>query len=70
MTTYDDLMKIKALLSDEGPDEQLGSTSLGIRNVHQRLRILYGPESGLAISITEKGCTLCRMNLEITTDAQ
>lgn len=70
VTTYDDLMKIKALLSDEGPDEQLGSTSLGIRNVHQRLRILYGPESGLAISITEKGCTLCRMNLEITTDAQ
>ncbi|NCC07296.1 MAG: sensor histidine kinase [Clostridia bacterium] len=70
VTTYDDLMKIKRLLSDEKADEAMGSTSLGIRNVNKRLKIIYGEESGLSITITEKGNTLSRIKIKNQKDAQ
>ena len=54
VTTYDDLMTIQTLLSDEPLPEGTGSASLGIRNVHERVKIIYGQESGLSITITEK----------------
>ena len=70
VTTYDDLMKISRLLSDEPAGNDEPSTSLGIRNVHQRLRILYGPESGLSVNITKKGNTLCSIKIEKQQDKQ
>ena len=68
VTTYDDLMKIQTLLSDEPLGT--GSASLGIRNVHERVKIIYGQESGLSITITEKGNTLSRMNIKFEQDGQ
>ena len=68
--TYDDLMKIQTLLSDEPLPEGTGSASLGIRNVHERVKIIYGQESGLSITITEKGNTLSRMNIKFEQDGQ
>ena len=65
VTTYEDLMKIEHLLADSPVESELGSTSLGIRNVNQRLKILYGENSGLSITITEKGNTLSRIGVEI-----
>lgn len=70
VTTYDDLMKIQTLLSDEPLPEGTGSASLGIRNVHERVKIIYGQESGLSITITEKGNTLSRMNIKFEQDGQ
>ncbi|MEG2660036.1 MAG: sensor histidine kinase [Oscillospiraceae bacterium] len=57
-----DLEKIEALLSDDTADG-VGSTSLGIRNVHQRLRIIYGAESGLFVKIAKNGNTIFTMKL-------
>ncbi|MEG0910295.1 MAG: histidine kinase [Ruthenibacterium sp.] len=59
-----DLQKIKALLSDDTSDG-LGSTSLGIRNVHQRLRIIYGAESGLFVKIAKNGNTIFTTKLNV-----
>ena len=70
VTTYDDLMKIQTLLSDEPLPEGTGSASLGIRNVHERVKIIYGQESGLSITITEKGNKLSRMNIKFEQDGQ
>ena len=70
VTTYDDLMKIQTLLSDEPLPEGTGSASLGIRNVHERVKIIYGQESGLSVTITEKGNTLSRMNIKFEQDGQ
>lgn len=70
VTTYDDLMKIHTLLSDDPLPEGAGSSSLGIRNVHERVKIIYGQESGLSITITEKGNTLSRMNIKFEQDGQ
>lgn len=64
VTTYEDLMRIQTLLSDEPPADGTGSTSLGIRNVHQRLRIIYGESCGLSITLTNQGNTLCRMVID------
>ncbi|MDD4849638.1 MAG: histidine kinase [Gemmiger sp.] len=65
VTTYDDLMKIQTLLSDDPLPEGTGSGSLGIRNVHQRVRMLYGAGCGLAITLTSTGCTLSRITIKI-----
>ncbi|MDD3428511.1 MAG: sensor histidine kinase [Oscillospiraceae bacterium] len=70
VTTYEDLKKIEQLLSDEPAVEPIGSTSLGIRNVHQRLRILYGPESGLFVNITKTGNTVCTIKIKKQQDPQ
>lgn len=70
VTTYDDLMKIEKLLGDEPLPEGTGSSSLGIRNVHQRLRMLYGEKSGLSITITETGTTLSKISIELEQSGQ
>ncbi len=66
VTTYEDLMKIQELLGEEQPSGNEKSTSLGIRNVHQRLRILYGPESGVVVKITKNGTTLCSIKIDLS----
>ncbi len=47
--TETDEKKIKDLLSEDDLVEEAHSTRLGIRNVHKRLRILYGKPYGLTI---------------------
>lgn len=68
VTTYDDLMRIQNLLSDEPAPDGAGSTSLGIRNVNQRLKIIYGETSGLSITITKEGNTLSRICILLAED--
>ena len=49
--SFRDQETIDALLQWDGKEQlpNLGSTRIGIRNVNQRLKILYGPDSGLSI---------------------
>ncbi len=56
----EDVAKIKELLRDDvdiKPMEER-STRIGIRNVHRRLKILYGTESGLVIETDGNGNTI------------
>ncbi len=61
----EDQRRIEALLCDEVAPEGYGSTSLGIRNVNQRLRILYGNDCGLLVEMTNEGKTLSRICIQI-----
>ena len=38
--------------------------------IRDRVKIIYGQESGLSITITEKGNTLSRMNIKFEQDGQ
>lgn len=53
--------KIKALLADGCEPGELGSVSLGIRNVNRRIRIIYGEGFGLTIKNDGKGETVGRI---------
>ncbi|MCI2046173.1 MAG: sensor histidine kinase [Faecalibacterium sp.] len=70
LTTPEDLEKIRALLTDDPAPADERSASLGIRNVHQRLRILYGAESGLSVNITKNNCTLFSMKINLSQSGQ
>ncbi len=56
----EDAAKIKELLTDEMDIRPLEerSTRIGIRNVHRRLKMLYGSESGLTIEPDGNGNTI------------
>ncbi len=60
-----DKARIEAILYGEEGAEQLNGGSLGLRNVHQRLRILYGEESGLLVDITKKELTVFRLKVKL-----
>lgn len=70
VTTPEDLARIRALLTDEPAPPGEGSGSLGLRNVHQRLRILYGEESGIAVRITKNNCTVFSIKIALAQDGQ
>ena len=57
----EDEEKIKALLSDGYEPGELGSASLGIRNVNRRIRIIYGEGFGLTIKNDGNGETMSRI---------
>ncbi|WP_026521236.1 sensor histidine kinase [Butyrivibrio sp. VCB2001] len=56
----DDVAKIKELLTDDMDIKPLEerSTRIGIRNVHRRLKMLYGSESRLSIETDGNGNTI------------
>ncbi len=56
----EDVAKIKELLKDDMDIKPLEerSTRIGIRNVHRRLKMLYGSESGLTIEADGNGNTI------------
>ena len=59
-----DREKVGALLSDADQlpgNGRLDSSSIGIRNVHRRLRLLYGKESGLTIRDSGDGKTVSEL---------
>ena len=67
--TCEDIEVVERLLNwDEQPEQQPfgGSARLGIRNVNQRLKILYKENSGFSISVTEEGNTLARVVIELS----
>jgi sensor histidine kinase YesM len=47
------------LLEENNPS----NNNLGLRNVHDRLRLLYGPEAGLKIALRPGGGTIVEFSL-------
>ncbi len=56
--TAKDKERIDALLSGDSDAENERSTSLGIRNVNRRLKIIYGNDCGLSIKSDKDGSTV------------
>lgn len=56
--TEKDKQRIDALLRDDLDSENERSTSLGIRNVNRRLKIIYGNDCGLTIKSDKDSCTV------------
>ncbi|MFI3172797.1 MAG: histidine kinase [Eubacteriales bacterium] len=61
--SQEDKKRIDALLNWEENEEEgnIGHSSLGIRNVNERLKLIFGEEHGLTITLTEGGNTLSRI---------
>ncbi|OCN00799.1 hypothetical protein A7X67_08500 [Clostridium sp. W14A] len=57
----EDRAKIEELLSGNGSLENESSCNIGIRNVNQRLKIIFGDGSGLTIIMNSKDHTLARI---------
>lgn len=62
--TAEDRKKIDYLLGPDFIEEGERSTSLGIRNVNRRLKIIYGEEFGLTIFSNEDGYTVSRITID------
>lgn len=62
--TNEDEEKIADLLSDT-PHEGKDGYNLGIRNVNQRLKIIYGEEAGLSIKMNKNQHTVARIIIPI-----
>ena len=62
--TEEDRKKIDYLLGPDYIEGEERSTSLGIRNVNRRLKIIYGDECGLTISSNEEGFTVSTIIIE------
>ena len=56
--TAKDKERIDALLSEDYNADNERSTSLGIRNVNRRLKIIYGNDCGLSIKSDKDGSTV------------
>ena len=68
-----DKEKIAALLSDADSlngGERMDSRSIGIRNVHRRLRMIYGKKSGLTIRDSGDGKTVSELVICRTGDSR
>lgn len=61
LMTETDKEKIRLLLSEGYEQGEFGSTSLGIRNVDRRVKIIYGQEYGLTIENDGRGETVSRI---------
>ncbi len=57
--------KIRILLADNAEAGETGSTSLGIRNVNRRIKIIYGEAYGLTIRNEESGETVSRIVVQV-----
>lgn len=68
--TAEDQERVRLLLSDDYDAEKESSGSLGIRNVNQRLKILFGKSSGLTIIMNSKNHTVARIVIAIVQNKQ
>jgi len=68
--TAEDTQQIEKLLSDESDMDQEIAHSLGIRNVNQRLKIIYGEKSGLTIKMNKENRILARIIIIIEQEKQ
>jgi two-component system sensor histidine kinase YesM len=62
----EDELRIAGLLDSRvipAGGEAIGSTRLGIRNTNERLKMIYGEDSGLTVTGTENGHTLSRIRI-------
>lgn len=63
-------MKIDKLLNEEPDPAKVKRISLGIRNVDQRLKILYGPECGLFINSNKENHTVSTLLIKIDNESE
>lgn len=68
--TEEDEKRIERLLSDDYDAANESSGNLGIRNVDQRLKIIYGENSGLSIKMNSKGRSVARIVIAIEQSKQ
>ncbi len=66
----EDKAKIACLLSEEEDTDKESSNNLGIRNVNQRLKIIYGEKSGLSINMNKENRILARIIISIEQERQ
>ncbi len=66
----EDLRRIDILLNSPDGANTKSSTSLGIRNVNDRLKLIYGENSGLHIFPNKTGDTLSKVVIPITETEQ
>jgi two-component system, sensor histidine kinase YesM len=58
------LEKLRSMLGSE-PSSTTGFTRLGLKNVHERIRLIYGTEYGLSIMRREGGGTIVTMTMPL-----
>ena len=68
--TEEDEGRIARLLSDDADLSGESSGNLGIRNVNQRLKIIYGEKSGLSIKMNSQGHAVSRILIAIEQSKQ
>ena len=68
--TPDDEQRIERLLSQDYDVTNESANNLGIRNVNQRLKIIYGEDSGLSIKMNRKGHAVARIVIAIDQSKQ
>lgn len=68
--TQEDERRIERLLSDDYDAANESSNNLGIRNVNQRLKIIYGESSGLTIKMNRKGHAVAKIVIAIDQSKQ
>ncbi len=68
--TQEDEKRIERLLSDDYDATNESSNNLGIRNVNQRLKIIYGEGSGLTIKMNRNGHAVARIVIAIDQSKQ
>ena len=68
--TKEDEERIARLLSDDADVSGESSGNLGIRNVNQRLKIIYGEKSGLSIKMNSQGHAISRILIAIEQSKQ
>jgi len=68
--TQEDENRIARLLSDDYDAANESSNNLGIRNVNQRLKIIYGDDSGLSIKMNRNGHAVARIVIAIDQSKQ
>ena len=68
--TKEDEERIARLLSGDADAAGKSSASLGIRNVNQRLKIIYGEKSGLSIRMNSRGHAVSRILIAVEQSRQ
>lgn len=64
--TDEDVAKVKRLLAPDYDTSKESSGNLGISNVNQRLRILYGPDSGLEVGMIDANHVMSRLTIHLS----
>ena len=64
--TEEDVAKVKRLLAPDYDTSKESSGNLGISNVNQRLRIIYGEDSGLSVGMVDEDHVMSRLTIRLS----
>lgn len=67
--TIERMQELNAMIAQNIPTSTEGgiSTGLGLNNVHSRLQIYFGEQSGISFKIDSQGRTVCRLTMRLST---